>query len=210
MGSGNLVTRQVEESDFTAVEAGSALKVDLAQSATYGVSVTADDNVIDYVEVSKVGTALRLGMKSGSYNNATIRVLVTMPDLKSIRFSGASKGTMVGFKPQSLEARLSGASQLTGRLEAGSLDLSVAEASNLNLGGSADSLKLSGSGSSQTSLGDLAVSSATINLREASTATVNVRNKLDADLRSASNLYYVGTPTLGNITSLEASSVRRR
>ena len=210
IGSGKLVTREVDASDFSGLEIGSALKVDITQGTPFKVVVTADDNVIDYVEANRTGQVLTLGVKSGSYTNTTIRVAVTMPDMTRVSLSGASKATMSGFKPGALEVRLSGASQLTGRVEAGSLDAAVAEASKLELGGSAGNLKLSQTGASQAALGDLGVEDASIQMKEASNGTVNVKDRLDADLRSASNLYYVGNPSLGSITSVEASSLRRK
>ncbi len=209
-GSGNPVTRDVAVADFSEIDAGSALKIDVTQGEVYAVAVTADDNVLDYVEVTKSGPTLRLSMKSGSYANTSVRVAVTMPDITAVRFAGAAKATMVGFKPRNLEVRLSGASQLTGRVDGGQLDVIVADASNLTLGGAADSLKVSASGASQVSLGDLSVNTAVVGLKEASNGTLNVKDRLDADLRSASNLYYVGNPSLGSITSVEASSLRRR
>lgn len=210
IGSGNVVSRSIDVRDFSEVDVYGAIRVEITRGGTYSVSLAADDNVIDLVEVSRSGQTLRMGMKPGSYSNLSVRVAVTMPDIKSIRLSDASTATMSGFRPRQLTMGLSGASKLAGRLEAGQLDLSVGQASVLNLGGTAEALKLTASGASTGSLGDLSVGLASISLREASSATVNARDRLDADLRSASSLYYVGNPSLGSITSIEASSLRRR
>ena len=47
-GSGNIVTRTMEFSDFTAVEVGGGFRVEITQSSSYSVRVTADNNTFDY------------------------------------------------------------------------------------------------------------------------------------------------------------------
>ncbi len=209
-GSGALVTKDLSVRDFSEVEVDSSFKVEITRSESFAVAVTADDNVIDMVDVTQSGQTLRIGLKPGSYNNATYRASISMPDLKRLEMAGASIGTLTGFRPRVLDLDLSGASQLTGRLEGGQINLAVREASLANLGGSADVVALTASGASHASLGDLAASTGRASLREASTATVNVEDKLDVDLRGASNLYYVGNPSLESVSSVEGSSLRHR
>ena len=54
-GSGNLDTQEMDFSGFTRVEAGHAFEVEIVHSASYSVSITADDNLFEYIEVSKKG-----------------------------------------------------------------------------------------------------------------------------------------------------------
>ena len=54
-GSGNLKTE--EYTFFTSVEISSAFQFDISQSSSYGVSITADDNVLEQVEVTKEGNS---------------------------------------------------------------------------------------------------------------------------------------------------------
>ena len=209
-GSGTLVTRDFAVSDFSEVEVGNAFKVDITRGDSFTVMVTADDNVIDMVDVTKSGQTLRIGLKSGSYNHATYRGSVGMPDLRRLQMADASVGTLTGFTPRRLDLGLSGASQVTGRLEGGQINMAAREASTVTLGGSADDVALTASGASRANLGDLSAGTTRASLREASTATVNVKDKLDADLRSASNLYYIGNPSLGSVSAVEESSLRHR
>jgi hypothetical protein len=209
-GSGNLITRQVDARDFTEVEVEGAFKVDITQNDAFSVTVTADDNVVDLVNVEKQGQTLRIGLKSGSYHSATYRANVGMPDLRRLHISGASSCTFTGLKPRTLDVGLSGASHLTGRVQAGQIKLVASEASTAILGGSADDLTVTASGASQASLGDLSARTARASLVEASSGTVNVTDKLDVELRSASNLYYVGNPSLGSVSAVEGSTLRHR
>lgn len=55
IGSGDLVTEEKDVSDFTIVEVGSGFEVEITQSSSYSINITADDNLFDYIQVSKTG-----------------------------------------------------------------------------------------------------------------------------------------------------------
>lgn len=210
-GSGNLITRELDLGGFTGVESGSAFKVDVYQSNSHVVSITADDNVIDRIQAQVIDDTLTLSLDSGSYYNATYRARIGLPDLRNLSVSEASTATVAGFKSQeAVDFRLDGASSLTGRLESDRVRVVSDGASVVTLGGTTGSLSIEASGASQANLGDWTAGSASAHLKGASKATLNVEGRLDADLRGASTLYYVGNPTLGTITSIEASSLKRR
>ena len=60
VGSGNLTTKNFNLSDFTEVAAHSGFQLELVQSSTFSVEVTADDNVMDYIDVNKSGNTLEI------------------------------------------------------------------------------------------------------------------------------------------------------
>jgi hypothetical protein len=211
IGSGQPVTRQMNVGNFLEVEARSAFTVHLQQSESPTLEITADDNVIDHVQVVRRGQTLILALKPGSYTRATYRATLGVPDLRGISLSEATTAIVSDFRPEGgLRLELAGASTLTGRFQVSDLAMVAREASAATVGGSAERLTLIASGSSKTSLGDLAVGKARAELREASTALLNVKERLDADLNSASTLTYVGNPTLGEVSSTGASSLKRR
>ena len=47
VGSGSLVTRDMDFTGFTAIEVGNSFEVRITRSESYNVSITADDNVFD-------------------------------------------------------------------------------------------------------------------------------------------------------------------
>ena len=49
VGSENLVTKEKDFSDFTIVEVGSGFEVEITQSSSYSINITADDNMFDYI-----------------------------------------------------------------------------------------------------------------------------------------------------------------
>jgi hypothetical protein len=209
VGSGRTVTKNFDLSGFTAIDASSAFQIDVTQSESFTVSVTADDNLWDHVVVRKDGDTLVLGLQPpGAYSNTHLSAKVSMPTLSRVNLSGASGGTVRGFKSQApLTLQLSGASHLSGDVQASNADFGLSGASNISLTGAADSLRLEGSGACNADLSGFAVNSANVQLSGASKANVNVKNSLDYELSGASHLTFTGNPHMGTMNTSGASNV---
>jgi hypothetical protein len=176
------------------------------------VTITPDDNVLPYVKATKDGSALKIGLDGAgrSFQDVTLKAAVTMPALEGVSASGATKVTIGGFKSaKNCKLRASGASSLTGDLEAQTVDLGASGASRISLTGSAREARLSGDGASHLALAEFTARSASVVLTGASQAKIQVKNALDYDLSGASNLKYGGEPKVGKERTTGASSVGR-
>ncbi|MFC2122661.1 head GIN domain-containing protein [Bacteroidota bacterium] len=211
-GSGNLETKEYAFTDFNRVEVSSAIEFEVSQSSSYSISVTADDNVIEKVKVTKEGDTLKIGIEIiPRLGSLTLKAVVTMPHLGALITSGASHGTVSGFNSASeVNIRASGASKVEGNIIAGDVDFNVSGASIVRLQGSAKDMVANVSGASHFHLGDFTVISADVNLSGASTGTVNVSGRLDANLSGASKLSYIGEPTMGAINTSGASALSKK
>jgi hypothetical protein len=231
-GSGNLETQEFDYSDFTRVEVGYALEVEVIQSSSFSISITADDNIFDYMDVSKSGETLKIRLKSGySYISYTAIAEITMPELYRLDFSGATHGSVQGFSSShdfglalsgassldiadmaagGIEFEVSGASHLTGSITADDAEFDISGASSVTLSGSANDLDANVSGASRLEIEDFPVHSADVNLSGASSGTINLDGTLDANLSGASHLYYIGEPTLGSLDTSGGSSIIKK
>ena len=234
---GELETRQYDFTEFTHVDIGSAFEYEIQQADTYSISITADSNLFDDIRVTKVGQTLDIGIEFPGvtvtiWNVAPrLRAVVTMPQLQGLDSSGATHGTVTGFRSdENLDITvsgastvelediaagdtvfdISGASKVTGAIVVEDLELEVSGASTVQLKGSANSLSVDGSGASHLKLADLTVGNADVTLSGASDATINLVGRLDADLSGASTLEYIGEPTLGIMDTTGASTVKRK
>ena len=213
VGSGDLETEAYAFSDFTEVEIGSAFEFEIQQSSSYNISITADDNVMEYVTVSKDGQTLKIGLRlfHPIGGHVTLRASVAMPQLRGLTASGATRGTISGFSStEDLDIGVSGASRVTGDITAGNVVFDISGASTIELEGSADNMDATASGASHLNLDDFVVNNADVNLSGASSGTVNLDGRLDANLSGASNLWYIGEPTMGDIDTSGASAVRKK
>jgi D-alanyl-D-alanine carboxypeptidase len=201
LGSGDLTTRNFDFSDFTSVVARSGFQLELVQSSTFGVEVTADDNVMDYIDVGISGNTLSIGPQwNRSLRSVTLRAKLTMPDLYEIRLSGGSQASISGFSSSHhLSVGLSGGSIVTGDITAADAYLDLSGGSQVNLQGMAEDLDINGSGGSQFELEAFSVNNADINLSGGGGATINVSETLDVNLSGGSHVTYIGDPALGDI-----------
>jgi len=231
-GSGNLKTETFNFSDFTRVDVSSAFEAEIVQSGSYSVSITADDNLLEYIQVIKEGETLKIGLKTlTTLGPATLKAKVTMPKLRGVDLSGATRGTVSGFSSTEnldigvsgassielvdisagdVKADVSGASKVTGDITAGDTDLDISGASTVQLEGSAGDIEIEASGASRVKLAGFTVRNADVTLGGASTGTINLDGRLDANLSGASKLSYIGEPTMGNINTSGASTLSKK
>jgi hypothetical protein len=234
-GSGKAATWDFDYRDFTKVEAGYAFNVDISKADSYLVRITTDDNMYEYLDISKQGDTLRIGLKPNydyNYSNITRKATVTLPDLEILGLSGASKANVgIGFssthavdfnlsgasnleissmKTGNTNFDLSGASKAFGNIEIANGRFDLSGASSLELEGSANDIDIEASGASHVKLSNFSVVDIEVNLSGASDATINASGRLDGDLSGASKLNYMGNPKLGNINTSGGSTISQK
>jgi hypothetical protein len=236
-GPGELETRQYDFSEFTGVDIGNAFEYEVQRADTYRISITANSNVFDDIKITQEGQTLIIGMEiPGSpwaifKVNPRVKVVITMPQLQGLDSSGATHGTVTGFRSNDnwdvtvsgastvelediaagdVTFDVSGSSKATGDIEVKNMRLEVSGASTVQLKGSAGSMTADVSGSSNLKLADLEVGSASVTLSGASNGTINLDGSLDAKLSGSSRLVYIGEPVLGTIDITGASTLKRK
>lgn len=212
-GSGVLVTQQMPIPEFTKVQAGNSFRITISLANRFNVAIKTDDNLVDHLDVKKSGNTQVVGLKFGrSTGKAALEADVSMPELTSVRLSGASRGIVRGFASAGkFDARLSGASSLSGDIEAVSTDVELSKSSSVDLKASSNNLILKASGASNAAFQDLIVGSAEVNLSGASTATINAKDSIGpASLSESSNLFYLGNPTIQDVHTSGGSSINAR
>jgi len=145
---------------------------------------------------------------SGEIITITNEAEITMPALSGIEASGASQVTLAGFD-SSLPLRViaSGATSVIGEIQAGDVSMEASGASSISLTGGAGNLALDVSGASSADLEAFQVTDIQADLSGASSAVVTASGTLDVEASGASELSYLGNPTLGSVNTSGASSV---
>jgi hypothetical protein len=237
MGSGDITTARMEVADFTSVDVEDTFEVEITQSDSFSVVISADKDTYDYVRVSREGETLKIYLKPRNFfadftvKSKTLKATITMPALYGLSLSGASKGTVSGFKSSGnfnlvvsgassldmsdievsgAEFEVSGASKATGGMTANSTVFEVSGASRVELEGTANNIVLNVSGASNADLTYFPVNQADVTLSGASKATIDVKDKLDCVVNAASALYFLGNPEIGNINVSGASTVKHK
>ena len=200
--------------DSGLVEIGSAFDAVVQQGDTFAVVIRIDDNLEEYLQVTKLGQSLQVGLDPDrllGLGNGTLEAEITMPALSGIEASGASQVTLSGFdSSQTLRVVASGASSVEGDIRAGDVSIEASGARSISLAGGAGDLVLDVSGASSADLEEFPVSNILADLSGASSAVVNASGTLDVEASGASELSYLGNPTLGSVDTSGASTVREK
>lgn len=218
IGSGNLITQEMDFTDFTKLEISHVFQAKVIRSDSFSVGITVDDNILEYVVVRKSGNTLRIYLKGGyAYIGTTKMVEITMPKVDKLSLSGASRVEVSGFRSSDrleLEAsgvsslniddlkagdtvfEISGGSHAVGGIEIANGIFNVSGASSINLEGYASDMSIEVSGASHANLANFSVSNATVRISGASVVTVNASGTIDGNISGASRLTYLGDPAL--------------
>lgn len=211
-GSGNVVTREYDFTDFDEVDLSYAFVGNITQGEAYSIVVRVDDNLVDQLAVEQNDNRVSIGLKNNTLvTRATLEVDITMPNLSSLNVSGASQAQMSPFSfSDTFTVEASGASRVHGDVDAKDLELTASGASNITLAGTAGNVVANASGASKIDLEELTAVDAQTEASGASTIIVNIDGILDADASGASTITYLGNPTMGDIQSNGNSSVKAR
>ena len=233
----SVVTEEKDFTGFTDIDVGSIFEVDITRSDSFSINISADESLLDYVDVSQVGGRLSISLQPRqvftdfTLQARTLKAEITMPLLLGLNLSGASTGTVSGFKSANdfnldisgasslkmtdievgaAELAISGTGKISGDMKARDTKLAVSGASQVELVGSANTAVLNASGASKIDLTNFTLGYASISLSGASEATVNVKERVDIVVSDASRLYFLGNPTMGNISVTGASTVKHK
>ncbi|MFC2035777.1 head GIN domain-containing protein [Chloroflexota bacterium] len=212
VGSGNLVIKTYDYSNFTTVEAHQGFRVELTRSNDFSVEITIDDNLVEYLKIDKSGNTLILELQQNRfYTSSTLSAKVSMPDINKIDLSGGSRVNTTGFNlSHDLSLELSGGSRIEGDISAEDIDMDLSGGSRIDLVGSADTLNADGSGGSHIDLGSFPVGDANIKISGGGSGTIDVSGTLDVDLSGGSRITYSGDPRIGDIDISGGSTIKKQ
>jgi len=196
--------------NFDRLDMGSAMKITVRPGTNFDIQVRGIRRDIEDLEVyTRNGTLFmkyRNHLRTRRYET---NVTVTMPTLRAVDFSGASKSTISGFRDlRELNVSLSGASKATVDVQANRTNVDLSGSSDLDLVGTGAELHAQLSGASDLESLQYPVSTAEIDASGASSARVAVSQTLVVSASGASKVRYRGNPQVRSQLS-GSSSVRQ-
>lgn len=218
-GNGNVISEHRDVRGFSGVSVSGAATVFIERGEAYSCVVTLDSNLQKFFQSKVTRGVLDLGFKPGAgvRRFKKLEIHITMPELRRIEASGASKlDVEKGFSGRELSVELSGASKLNAAASYSMLGLKASGASRVDLGGkygdiaivisgastfkgSGSALGLSGevTGASRVDFSECALEDSDILASGASTVRLSeVTKKIRAKLSGASTLHYEGDPEI--------------
>ena len=198
----NPVTRVYDVNGFKKVMAGDDHEIIITKGTTFSVQAKGDvADLNDLRLVVNEGT-LKIDYPSYSSYRKRVHVIITMPELVAIDFSGSAYGNISGFKQQgNFSINLSGAVKFIVTASATLIDVDVSGTSKLTLNGTAATVVADISGQAKYyGYAVIGTDNAIVKAAGQGDIHVSVDKVFTADASGESRIYYKGEPTTKNTT----------
>lgn len=209
-GNGNVVRQERKVSDFNAIEVSGAFDVFLSLGSTQSVIVEADENLQPLISAEVHGSTLKIENKKPIRDSKSLKVYITVTDLRKIELSGA-----VDLQSQNkltlteLSVEISGATDADLDIAVQKLEVSSSGGSKLKFSGMANKVDMDVSGAVNIHAFDLLAEIASLSISGAGDAEINVTKELYADISGAGSVRYKGDPQKVDSNVSGAGSIRK-
>jgi hypothetical protein len=205
-GSGNQVSENRKVGEFTRVSISGGYKVILKQDSSYGIKITADDNLLKYIKIELQGDKLKIYSKRNLCSNGPMLINIGIGNLEELKASGGIEIESDGqIKAKDIAFDFSGATKLHMDLIATNVTTSGSGSTEINLKGQADSYNIGSSGSGTVNALDFTVGTCEIETSGMGESNVNVLHALNIHSSGSSSVKYKGSPTITNDKSGSSS-----
>ena len=230
-------SKEFTVSGFNRISIRFPVEIEIVKADGFGVTVSGNETQVNNVTVVQEGDRLTVGYNINLASIiaapfSRIHARITLPELRELNISGAALGNVRGFDSPAdfalvvsgasrldlsemsvgaMKWDLSGASRIDAQMSAkGDSDFRVTGASRVDLKGTGADVTVEAAGASHIDFERFAVRNVKVRLAGASHCIVNMNGKLDATVEGASRLEYEGQPTMGDVKTAGASSLRHR
>jgi Putative auto-transporter adhesin, head GIN domain len=202
--------------NFTGVQVSGGIVLYLSQGKTDAVAVSTEDKKdMERIITEVKNGVLKIYIEKGSWNgwnwkNKNIKAYVTVKTLESLSSSGACVVKIIdAMNCSSLKLDVSGASVLSGEINASTIRFDLSGASSVTLKGKTTNANVDVSGASVLRGFDLMIDVCRVEASGASSVSISVSKELRAEASGASSLRYKGEPSIKEVSSSGASSIKQ-
>ncbi len=198
-GNGYIVTIERTTNDYDGISASGFYDVELIDGTEGKITLTGEENILDYIETEVKGGTLVIKSKDNKnlIPSKGEGVFITIPvdEIDAIRLSGS--GNFVGKKTlntKDMDIRVSGAKNIDLTIDATDISVETSGSSNIALKGKSKELWIRSSGSSNVKAYGLEVEEATLELSGSSNVELMVNESLNSRVSGSGNIHYRGNP----------------
>lgn len=205
------VEREYDLAGFTEVDLGAAFRIEITQGNSFRVEARGTVRDINDLELRVINGRLVGSYEPDRNNRKRTEIRIQMPTLTALSLHGASDTRLYGFEAEndSLELRVSGASELDALMTWKYLDLTISGASEVNLEGTTPTVVAEIDGASKFRGNNFRTDNFAIELSGVSKADVNVLTKLTGTISGNSELRYIGNPATLDVDVKDNSKLRK-
>lgn len=182
MGSGVAGTETREVAPFSELSIAGDLSVEIAAGAEEpSLTVTGDDNLLQFVHVRQRGRRLRVELEPARYAfEQGVAVRIGVPELSDCRLEGREEVSIEGLSGESFVLVVDDTAAVRGSGAVGSVEVEV-------------------NGTSTVDLSGLEAHAAAVQINGTATVTVNASAELRAEINGTGSVLYRGQPATTSI-----------
>jgi hypothetical protein len=181
-GSGVRKTEQRDIPAFNSIETSGAFEVEVVCQKTASFEIEADDNILPLVQTEVHDGVLRVTTTKSYTSTGGIKLRIEVPDLASVKSTGAGKFNVSGLKNDKFEIRSTGAATVVAS-------------------GQSKSVKISSTGAGKIDAHDLRANDADVSVTGAAGVDVYAIDELDVTVSGAGRVTYSGNPKVSKKVS---------
>jgi hypothetical protein len=199
-GEGPVVTETRDVSGFTGIDLRMSGDVIVKQDSVYKVEASAQQNILDHLEIYKSNDKLVVKLKDNVSitSHEQVTVTVSTPVCNDLRLSGSGTISTDALTPAELDVDVSGSGNIVLlKLTATKLDATVSGSGSILVQNGTlteEALKISGSG--KIDLTHVAAAKATTKTTGSGDMWINLTENLDATITGSGSVYYKGNPVV--------------
>ena len=195
-GEGPAVKQDRKGGNFNEIHTHGSFNVEITDGASNSVTVEAQQNLQEYIEVETSGSELHIRNKKG-YNiqsDHDITVYVTAPSLKGIYLSGSGnvKSTNQLSGSDNFEIKSAGSGNVNVDVETADLKVSIAGSGNITLKGKTNDLEGRIAGSGNIKAKELQSANTSVHISGSGNAEVVATQKLNTNIAGSGDVKYWG------------------
>ena len=181
-GSGVRKTEKRELPAFNAIETSGAFEVEVNCQKPASFEVEADDNIVPLVQTEVRNGVLHVSTTKSYMSSGGIVLRITVPDLASVKSTGAGKFRVSDVKNDKFEIHSTGAATVVAS-------------------GQSKSVMISSTGAGKIDAHDLRAKDADVSVTGAAGVDVYATDQLDVTVSGAGRVTYSGNPKVNKKTS---------
>lgn len=191
-------TKKYNFKDFSKVEAGYGMLVNISQSSSYNIEINAEQEDFRYLKVEKKGNTLEIYIDKNNYRkHGDIKVKINMPSLTGLDLSGGAQAKLSMDIKDNFEGEFSGGAGLSGSLSCKDINLEISGGSEIHLTGTGADLTADASGGSIFHLKEFGVIDVNADLSGGARLEIKMNGTLNVDASGGSRVVYYGSAKIG-------------
>ncbi len=198
-GNGNVTTETTQTGDYSRIAAVGPMDVFLEKGSEGSITVEADSNFHEYIEIKTEGSKLVLKVKKG-YNLSSrnpIKVTVPFTDIEKLDLTGSGDvETRDAIEASNFEGNLTGSGDIKMEVNSNQAIFRITGSGDMMLKGSSDSAEIKISGSGDFDGRQFKTKDAETYISGSGDVKVYATNTLKARVNGSGDITYGGNPTV--------------